>query len=134
MYIKNLHATPEENAYAMKELAKSGAAVVPYLIDALRKSDPDERVRLLDALQRLGPDTIEPMIAALDSNDPPLQVDLIRIFMKPARRRIEDVVPYLWFLAGSPAQPDDVRRQATEALSLLPGHRARQAAAGQVSR
>ncbi len=34
MYIKNLHATPEENAYAIKELAKIGAPVVPYLIDA----------------------------------------------------------------------------------------------------
>ncbi len=73
-------------------------------------------MRLLDALQRLGPDTIEPMIAALDSNDAPLQVDLIRIFMK---RDANQVVPYLWFLAGSPAQPDDVRRQAAKALSYF---------------
>jgi hypothetical protein len=115
-YIKNLHATPEENAYALKELYKSGAAVVPYLIDVLRKSDPDERVRLLDALRRLGPDTIDPMIAGLDSNDAPLQVDLIRIFME---RHASQVVPYLWFLAGSPAQPDEVRRQATKALSYF---------------
>jgi hypothetical protein len=114
--IANLNASPEENAYALRELNRSGAVVVPYLIDALRKADLDQRVRLLDALRRLGPDTIEPMIAALDSNDPVLQVDLIRIFM---RRNATQVVPYLWFLAGSPAQPDSVRRQATEALSYF---------------
>jgi hypothetical protein len=115
-YIKNLQASPEENAYAQKELYKSGSAVVPYLIDALRKSEPEERVRLLDALRHLGPDTIEPMIAALDSNDAQLQADLIRIFIQ---RHTSQVVPYLWFLAGSPSQPEAVRRQATRALSYF---------------
>ncbi len=115
-YIQNLSASPEEHDYALKELYKSGAAVVPYLIDALRKAEPDERVRLLGALRQLGPDTIDPLIAALDSNDPPLQVDLIRLFM---RRNVRQVVPYLWFLSGSPSQPDEVRRQATAALAYF---------------
>ncbi len=115
-FIKNLSASPEERAYALKELVKSGAVVVPYLIDALGKADPDERVRLLDALRRLGPDTIEPMIAALDSKDSMLKVDLIRIFM---RRYAIQVVPYLWFLSASPSQSDEVRQQATAALSYF---------------
>jgi hypothetical protein len=115
-FIANLNASPEENAYALRELNRSGAVVVPYLIDALRKADLDQRVRLLDALRRLEPDTIEPMIAALDSNDAELQIELIRIFM---RRNATQVVPYLWFLAGSPAQPDSVRQQATAALSYF---------------
>jgi hypothetical protein len=123
-YIKNLTASPEENAYALKELAKSGAVVVPYLIDALRQPTPEERIRYLDALERLGPDTIAPMVAALDSNNSQLQVDLIRIFRKrysasTARLIHREVVPNLWFFASSPSQSDEVRRQATAALSFF---------------
>ncbi len=123
-YIKNLTASPEEHAYALKELAKSGGVVVPYLIDALRRASPEDRVRYLDTLERLGPDTIPPMVAALDSNNPQLQVDLIRIFRKrysagTASIIRREVVPNLWFFANSPSQPDEVRRQATAALSFF---------------
>lgn len=123
-YIKNLTASPEEHGYALKELAKSGAAAVPYLIDALGKAEPEERVRYLAALERLGPDTIEPMAVALDSNIPRLQVDLIRIFRKiysagTARIIQRVVVPNLWFLARSPSQPEEVRSQALAALSFF---------------
>jgi hypothetical protein len=125
-FIKNLTASPEENAYALKELAKSGAVVVPYMIDALQQASPEERVRYLDALERLGPDTIAPMVAALDSNDPRLQVDLIRIFRRrfsanTVRLIRREVVPNLWFLASSPSQSDEVRRHATAALSFFLG-------------
>jgi hypothetical protein len=123
-YIKNLTASPEENAYAVKELAKSGAFAVPYLIDALLQASPEERVRYLDALERLGPNTLAPMAAALDSNVPWLQLDLIGIFRKrytasTVRLIHREVVPNLWFLAGSPTQRDDVRRQAAAALSFF---------------
>ncbi|HEY7426515.1 MAG TPA: hypothetical protein VH682_19935 [Gemmataceae bacterium] len=119
-YLKNLNASPEESAYALKELAKSGAAAVPYLIDALKEADAAERVRLLDALRQLGPDIIEPMAAALDSNIPQLQIDLIRIFrQRYSRQVVEKVVPYLWFLSASPSQPDEVRREATSALAYF---------------
>jgi hypothetical protein len=123
-FIKNLTASPEENAYALKELAKSGAVVVPYLIDALRQASPEERVRYLDALERLGPDTIPPMVAALDSNDQRLQIDLIRIFRKrysasTVKLIHREVVPSLWFFANSPSQPEEVRREAMAALSFF---------------
>jgi hypothetical protein len=123
-YIKNLTATPEENAYALKELAKSGAYAVPELIDALKQASPEERVRYLDTLERLGPDTIAPMVAALDSNDARLQIDLVRIFRKrysaaTARLIHREVVPNLWFFASSPSQSDEVRRHATAALSYF---------------
>ncbi|MHB1423552.1 MAG: hypothetical protein ACYC3I_10230 [Gemmataceae bacterium] len=125
-YIKNLTASPEENAYAIKELAKSRGYAVPYMIDALRRASPEDRVRYLDALERLGPDTLEPMIAALDSNVPWLQVALIRIFMKrysasTSRQIVREVVPNLWFLANSPSQEDEVRRQAAAALVFFLG-------------
>lgn len=115
-YIKNLSASPEERAYALKELYKSGSAAVPFLIDAIRASGPDQRVRLLDALRRMGPDAIEPMIAALDSKDWQLQVDILRIFQA---RAATQTIPYLWFLAGSPTQADAVRREATKALAYF---------------
>lgn len=123
-YIKNLTASPEENGYALKELAKSGSAAVPYLVDALRQADAEERVRYLAALERLGPNTIEPLTAGLDSNIPRLQVDLIRIFRKiysagTARIIQRVVVPNLWFLARSPSQPEEVRSQALAALSYF---------------
>lgn len=123
-YLKALTATPEENAYALKQLAKSGAAAVPFLIDALRQASPEERVRYLEALERLGPDTIAPMATALDSNVPWLQIDLLRIFRKrytvsTVRLIHREVVPNLWFLAASPSQPEEVRRHAAAALSFF---------------
>lgn len=119
-YLKNLYATPEESAYALKQLAKSGAVVVPYLLDALKKADADERVRLLDALRRLGPDTIAPMAAALDSNIPKLQIDLLHIFrQRYSRQVVEEVTPSLWFLSASPSQPEEVRREATATLAYF---------------
>jgi hypothetical protein len=123
-YIKNLTASPEEYAYALKQLYKSGAYVVPYLIDALLRAEPGERIRLLEALRQLGPDTLEPMVAALDCNVPWLQVDLIRIFMQrfrasSAQRIQNEVVPNLWYLSAAPSQPVEVRRQAREALSFF---------------
>jgi CheY-like chemotaxis protein len=115
-FIKNLNATPEERSYALRELYKSGAAVVPYLIDELKAADPGERVRLLDALRQLGPDTVEPLIAVLDSDDPRLQIDVLRLFIK---RYAPQVVPHLWYLSGSSRQAEDVRRAATEALAFF---------------
>ncbi|HEY7157635.1 MAG TPA: hypothetical protein VH575_27010 [Gemmataceae bacterium] len=119
-YLKNLNASPEESAYALKQLDKSGGVVVPYLIDALKEAEPAERVRLLNALRRLGPDTIAPMAAALDSNIPQLQIDLLRIFrQRYSRPVVEQVTPYLWFLSASPSQPDEVRREATKTLAYF---------------
>ena len=53
-YIKNLTASREENAYALKELSKSRGYVVPYLIDALRGASPEDRIRYLDACRASG--------------------------------------------------------------------------------
>jgi hypothetical protein len=118
MFIGNLLATPEENAYALKELYRSGAVVVPYLIEAIRKATPEERPTLVDALARLGPDTLAPLLAALDSNDPRLTVDIIGILQ---RRAATSAVPDLWYLSASQTQPDDVRQKATETLAAFLG-------------
>jgi CheY-like chemotaxis protein len=116
MFIGNLLATPEENAYALKELYRSGATVVPYLIDAIRKARPEERPILVNALARLGPDTLPPLLAALDSNDPGLTVDVIDVV---ERRAATQAVPDLWYLSASRTQPDEVRQKATETLAYF---------------
>ncbi len=118
MFIQNLLASPEENAYALKELYRSGAVVVPPLIDAVRAAAPAERVTLLNALARLGPDTLPPLIAVLDSNDPRLQVDVLDVLK---RRAATSAVPNLWYLSASRTQPDEVRQKATETLAYFLG-------------
>jgi CheY-like chemotaxis protein len=118
MFIQNLLASPEENAYAVKELYRAGAVAVPYLIDAIRLSQPGDRSTLLTALRQLGPETVPAIVAALDSNDARLQVDLIDILR---RRGTTEAVPDLWFLSASPKRHEDVRQKATEALAYLTG-------------
>jgi CheY-like chemotaxis protein len=119
MFIKNLTATEEERAFALKELYRSGALAIPPLIDDLRRAQGGDRAVLLDALQRLArPETVPPMVAALDSNDATLQLELIDVFRKGAAT---DAVPSLWFLAGSPDRPEIVRRRASDALATLLG-------------
>jgi CheY-like chemotaxis protein len=111
-----LSASPEEAAYALKELYKSGALVVPQIIDALRTPGATDRAELLEALRRLGTDVIPPMVAALDGDDVQLKVDLLDVLRRRAARQI---VPHLWFLAASPAEAPLVRQKASEMLSAF---------------
>jgi CheY-like chemotaxis protein len=114
--IQTLLASPEEYAYAFKELYRSGAVVVPYLLDALSTAQPAERATLLKALRDLGPDTLPPIVAALDSNDAGLQLDLLDVLRS---RAAVSAAPNLWFLAASPQVRDDVRKKAADLLSYL---------------
>jgi CheY-like chemotaxis protein len=114
--IGNLLASPEEYDYAIKELYRSGAVVVPYIFDAMRTAQPGERATLLKALRQLGPDTLPPIIAGLDSNDAPLQLDILNVLRS---RAAFAAVPNLWFLAASPQAPEEVRRKATDLLVYL---------------
>ncbi len=115
LFVRNLNASPEERAYALRELYRSGAQVIPYLIDALRQAEPGDKATILQALRTLlRPETVPPLVAALDSNDPQLQIDLIDLFQ---RRAATQVVPYLWSLAALPSRPEAVRSKATQALA-----------------
>lgn len=114
--ISLLTASPEEGAFALKELYKSGAPAVPQLIDALRTASGADRFVLLDALRRLGPDALPPMLAALDGDDAQLKVDLLDVLRQRVAR---EAVPNLWFLSASPNQPGLVRQKATALLSAF---------------
>jgi hypothetical protein len=115
-YVQNLTAGPEEYAYAIKELYRSGAGAVPFLLEELRNATGADRFTLLKALRKLGPDTLAPLAAALDSNDAQLKVDLLGVFKD---RAATSVIPNLYYLIGSANQPDAVRRKAAETLAYL---------------
>ena len=115
-YIGLLYATTEEQQYALAELYKSKSAVVPYMIDELKAGDAEKRLIILSALRRLSSEILPALVAALDSDDPVLKVELIDLFMARASR---EVTPHLWFLAASSTQPEKVREKAREALAYF---------------
>jgi CheY-like chemotaxis protein len=114
--IKLLTGDREERAFAARELYRAKAAAVPPLVTALREGSGEDREAVLSLLPRLARETVPPLIAALDIPDPDLRVDLIDVLLK---RGESDAVPWLWYYAGSPKQPERVRRKATEALATL---------------
>ena len=112
-YVKNLNGDREEHDFALKELYRSGGQVVPYLIEELQSAPPEQRPTLLDALRRLGPETLPPLYAVLDSDNPPLQLDVLEILRK---RAAVEAVPYLWRLTAE-GQLEEVRQKATRMLA-----------------
>jgi CheY-like chemotaxis protein len=115
-FIGLLSASPEEGAYALKELYKAGALAVPQILDVLRAPDATDRAELLDALRRLGRDVVPPMLAALEGDDVQLKVDLLDVIR---RRAATEAVPHLWYLSAAPSQPEIVRRKAAETLAAF---------------
>jgi CheY-like chemotaxis protein len=119
-FITALNATPEERDYAIKELYTSGAAAIPYLIDAIRGAgDAGERLSYLNALRRMGPESVPPMLAALSIPEEQLQLELLDILRKNRSRQSREIVPHLWFLSASPTEPLAVNRAATAFLSSV---------------
>jgi CheY-like chemotaxis protein len=116
----------EDQTYALVELRKSGAAAVPYLIDAwLRTEDAGEQSDILWALRRLNRDAMPPVLAVLAADPTPgreaqqlplLRTQLIDVMLKRADTR---VIPYLWYLSASDKQPSAVRTRAREALAAF---------------
>src|SRR5262249_2340501 len=123
--IKNLSATPEERAYSVVQLRRSGPAAVPALVRTLldTANNPLEHSAVLSALLQLDKNAMPPLYAALDVPDVTVRSELIDIFRK---RGDSGAVPYLWFYSASPSQPPSIRNQAVEALAALlgvkPGH------------
>jgi CheY-like chemotaxis protein len=116
--IKNLNASPEERSYAIAHLKRSGAAAVPALIDALLRStgDTGEHSSILSALPKLDASTIPPLTAALDMEEPGVRGELMDVLRKQGA---VSAAAYLWYLADSPKQPEDVRKKALETLAAF---------------
>jgi CheY-like chemotaxis protein len=124
LFIKNLFESPEENGFARIELAKSGAAAVPFLVEEMRRRPEAERGVLIDALSQFGIDTVAPLLAALDIDNASLRANLIDILRKRRdftllKNKGIDPAPFLWPLASSIERSDVVRRKAQQALAVL---------------
>lgn len=110
-------STREERAYAIRELDRSGAEAVPYLIEAyLQRTEPRERQILVDTLNVLGADTLTPLLATLDATSEPLKLDVLGVLRKHFTRYSREIVPYLWYLSAARSQPAAVRAKATQML------------------
>jgi hypothetical protein len=119
MFVRNLGGdadehTPEERAFAVRELKKAGAVAVPPLIEALRPTTGEERRRMVAVLTQLGPEAVAPMLGALDIPDNALRADLIHVMFERAEA---SVVPYLWYFTAASNSPEPLRAAATTALS-----------------
>lgn len=123
--VANLLASPEERAFAINELRKSGPMAVPYLVEFLRRSDKaSEHASVIQAMLDLDRSIVPPLLAALDADEPNLRVELIDIVFRLAmkqNRRDAAASSYLWYLASSPKQPETVRQKAKEALAYFQG-------------
>lgn len=116
--IGQLSGTPEERTYATAELYKIGGAAVPHLLDYLsRAKGASERDTLKQTLLKMGPATLPPLLAALDTNDTLLKLDILEVLRQRHASRSRDITPWLYFLSASKSEPPLVRARATKILS-----------------
>jgi hypothetical protein len=116
--IAQLRATPEERAFALRELYKSGSYAIPILVDSLIKStDAEDRLVLLRALERMGPAATAPLVAALDCENTQAKLDILDILRNRHSRHARQIVPFLWYLTASKTETPEVRKRATAILS-----------------
>jgi HEAT repeat protein len=116
-YSKNLaDEEPEVRAYALKELYRSGALAVPFILDELRQTEGVEHSRVLSGLALLRPETIPPIVASLEGVEPGLRVELIDVLKK---RLAKQAVPFLWHLSAASSQPSYVQKKAAETIAYL---------------
>jgi vacuolar-type H+-ATPase subunit F/Vma7 len=132
-FTRNLAATPEERRYAIVELSRSKALVVPFIMEALQKrlgpkatnQDTEEYSAIVTALPSLGRDTVPPLLAALDIDNPIIQEHIIEAlrhrsdFAFLANRPETDPRPWLWHFAASPKHSEKVRKAARAMLAQL---------------
>ena len=116
--IGQLKATPEERIYATTELIRLGAGVVPYLLDAyLKATAAGDRLVILQALRRIGQPGLEPLLAALDTDNELLKLDLLDILMKQYTASGRLIVPHLWYLSAARSESEAVRQRAVQLLA-----------------
>ncbi|WP_020468524.1 response regulator transcription factor [Zavarzinella formosa] len=124
-FIKALVGEQEESAYAIKELRRSGKAVVPLLCSILsNKPDDETRNAIFQAIPQLGDDTIPGFVAYLSIAEQPDQVELISCFQKRGdfremvSRVQSDPVPTLLYLWGNPNSAATVKNAALRGATL----------------
>lgn len=118
-FVSNLGKSPEERAYAMLQLKLAGPRAVPALLKALgdRTREKDHR-NIVAALARMDSDFAPAALAGFDAPSDYIRSALIRVFEQRGDKR---VVPYLWWLSGSPNISAALKAQANVALARFLG-------------
>ena len=114
-FIGNLDRGPNFRAYAIIQLRKSGAAAVPYFVEALRGRDAN-RSSLIDAMSRLPGDAWQAVAAVVDSRDPALISAALPVLDAYGR---PEAVDSLWFVIGDEGLPTGLRAQAAQVAARL---------------
>ncbi len=116
--ITQLNGTPEEKSYALAELYKIGATVVPHVLDFLARSkEANDRHTYKQALLKMGPATLAPLLAALDSNNVLLKLDILDVLRQRHFARSAEILPWLQFPSASPSESPLVRAKARKILA-----------------
>ncbi len=123
-YLSNLYGQPEEAGFARIELAKSGTAAVPYMLEELRRREEPTRGPILDALVSFSPDIVRPLLAALDIEDNALRGNILDVLRRRRdlfllRDKGIDVAPSLWPLVSTLNKNDTIRRKARDILAIV---------------
>ena len=126
-YAKNLTETPEEAAYALKELIRSGVDAVPVLLDLLRgEASAEQRAAILEALPYFEFSVVPPLVAALDMKEVPIKIELLNSLRKRtdfytfSSRAETDLTPLLWYYSAPlPGNPELLRKKANELLKSV---------------
>lgn len=115
-YVDRLAGSPEEFKFAIEELHISKGLAVPFLVDAMRRNPGPDRLPYMRALLLLSDEIIPPLVAALDSNIPDLQIDIMEVLR---RRGATQATPFLWFVMGWQKYPPEVRLKAGQTLAYF---------------
>lgn len=120
-----LAGPPEESAFALNELRRSGKAVSPVVAPMLADTDKltDEvRAGILAAIPLLGADTVPGFVAYLPHGSASAQLDLIGAlrnrtdFRNLPLQADTDPLPTLWYLYGKPDSSEQVKGRARDAI------------------
>jgi len=123
-FVKNLGATPAEQAFAVDQLAISGDAAAPILLSELRSTnDENLKAGILNALPKLPANTVPPLLAAIEGQTDDLKALLLKNvssrgdLLALVQQAETNFLPYLWYYAGS--QSPSLKATATTLLSEL---------------
>ena len=118
--IAQLRETPEERAYAVRELFKLGSPAVPYLLESLDKAtEVDERLQARQALERMGSSALAPLVAALEGYKPSTRVEVLDLLRKKHGLSASTIAPFLVYPSANPKEDALVRKKSRELYSAF---------------
>lgn len=125
-YIGALSGLQEEATYAIKELRKSGNAVVPVFCNILSNS-PEEEIRtsIFRAIPQLGDETVPGLITYINQAETSDRVEIVSALLRrPNFRELvsqasTDPVPTLVYYWGNPKIPETLRNAAANAAKVF---------------